>query len=305
MGPTVQSLVSKKLKQLSLAQTTAHAFQAPVPQQPSRTWRLSDNPNGNSLIMDGVCGRKSVSAGDMRPLRSFDRVGTPSAGSAYIASSPDASRIQRPADVVHKAVRGNVHFPTFNQNQLVLQQQQQHHHLPPSNAPVLNANTMRPGYQIPIVYEAQPTQSAYPSMTGRPSSLSALCHASGSGYGVWSGHQSTPLNEVQRQANPASFGQGFQQPLNNSQTQLQNQLELKAHQQRRMGFEQQPLPILSNMFDTGTSSSVRNHQTTSDAGRNAQQLPLAHCTHTNLELQLRTKPLSPDEASKILREKQI
>lgn len=230
MGPTAQSLASKKLKLLSLAQTTAHAFQAPVPHQSSNAWRLSEDPKGKSVIMDRGCGKKSVSAEDMRPMRPFDRgCGKKS------ASLPDASRIQRSADVVHKSVGENVHFPTHNHDQLVLQQ----HHLSPSNTAVLNANDVHPG------------------------------------------HQSTPLNELQS---------------HDSHMQLQNQLGLGAYQQK-MGIEKKSLPILSNMFDTETSSSVRNHQTTSNAGQSAQQLPLAHRSYTNLELQLRTKPLSPDEAN--------
>lgn len=274
LGPIAQSIASKKLKQLSLAQTTAHAFPAPVPHQPSSAGSHSEDPRGKSVIMDRGCERKSVSAEDMRPMRPFDRVGTFSAGSAY--ALPDASRIQRPTNLVHRSVGESVHFPTHNDNQLVLQQ----HHLPPRNAAVLNANAGRPGFQIPTLYEARQTQIA--STTFRPSRLSRMCNASGSGYGVWGGHQSTPVNELQH---------------HDSHMQLLNQHGLGAHQQQQMGLEQQPLPILSNMFNTGTSSSVRNHQTTSNAGRSAQQLPLAPRSYTNLELQLRTKPLSPDEAS--------
>ncbi|KAL8146787.1 uncharacterized protein LOC141705995 isoform X2 [Apium graveolens] len=276
LGPTAQSVASKKLQLLSLAQTTGHGFQAPVPQQPSSAWRLSEDPKGKSVIMERGCGRKSVSAEDMRPMRSFDSVGTLSAGSAYISSLPDTSRIQRSTDVFRRSVGENVHFPPHNHNQLVLQQ----HRLPPRNAAVLNANSVRPSYQIPTVYEPRRMQIA--STPVRPSRLSRMFPASGSGNGVWGGHQSTPLNELQR---------------HDSNSQLQNQHGLGAHQQQQMGFQQQPLPILSNLFDTGISSSVPNHQTTSNAGRSAQQLPLAQKSYTNLELQLRTKPLSPDEAS--------
>lgn len=93
---------------------------------------------------------------------------------------------------------------------------------------------------------------------------------------VRGGYQSTPLNEIQCHANSAALGQGFQLMLHNSHTQLQNQLRLEAHQQQQMGLEQKPLPLLSDIFDAGTSSAIQNHQTAYNAAPNGQQLPLAH-----------------------------
>lgn len=310
MGPTAQSVASKKLKLLSLAQTTAHSFQAPVP-HPSSACRLSNDPKGKSVIMDTGIGSNSVSAGDEKPMGPFNRVGTLSAGSAYNACLPDASRIQRSADVVPRALRENVHYPTLDYYRNQLAQQQ---HQSPSNAALTNAYSVQPGYPFPLAHEArpgtpgvvlkdqdlQPRQNAHPLTTVRPSRLSTMCSTYGSSSGVWGGHQSAPLNELQRHANPPALGLGLQQNLHNSHMQLQNQLGSEARQQQHMELEQ-PLPVLRNMFDagtshTGTSSSAQDHQTTSNAARNGQQQPSARRTYLNLELQLGTKPPSPNEA---------
>lgn len=63
-------------------------------------------------------------------------------------------------------------------------------HWPPSNVAMTNAYTVHPGYQVPIAFQARPTQIAYPSPTVTPSI------ASGWGYGLWGGHQSASLNEI-------------------------------------------------------------------------------------------------------------
>lgn len=129
--------------------------------------------------MDGRSGSNSVSATNMRQREHFDRVGALSASSAYIVSFPNGSRnIQRSHNDVHRAVREDVHRPTLNHNQLVLQQQ----HWPPSNVAVANAYTVHPNYQVPIAFEARPTQVAYPSPTVTPSRLRAVCHACGTGW---------------------------------------------------------------------------------------------------------------------------
>ncbi|KAK1396674.1 hypothetical protein POM88_006537 [Heracleum sosnowskyi] len=143
----------------------------------------------------------------------------------------------------------------------------------------------------PIAYEARPTQIAYPSITIRPSRLSAMCHASDLDYGVWGGHQSRrPLDELQCNCNLASVGQGFQQTLHNSHKPLQKQLGLEAGEEDKIGLEHQPLSLLNNMFIPGTSSIVPIGQTTSNASGNEQRA-LAHRSYINLEL--RIKPPSP------------
>lgn len=112
---------------------------------------------------------------------------------------------------------------------------------------------------VPIAFQARPTQIAYPSPAVTPSIASC------SGYGLWGGHQSPPLNEI------AAWRHRFQLTL-------QNQLGMEAHQQPQMGPELHLLP-LSDMSDAGTSSFE-------------QQLPLASRSDINLELQLGTKPPS-------------
>ncbi|KAK1396696.1 hypothetical protein POM88_006559 [Heracleum sosnowskyi] len=88
-------------------------------------------------------------------------------------------------------------------------------------------------------------------------------------------------------ANPASFGQGFQQTLPNSYTKLQNQLRLEAGEQDYIRLEHQPLSLINNMFNARTSSTIKNRQTTSNASQNG------HKAYINLELQLSIKPPSP------------
>ncbi|KAK1396687.1 hypothetical protein POM88_006550 [Heracleum sosnowskyi] len=270
LGPT------KKPKLLSLDQTTTHAFQALVPHPASSTWGFSDDLIGKSVIIDRRSGRNSVPAKDMRPMGHFDMVGTFSEGSANISSFQDPYRIQKSTDFIHGAVSGNVRCPTHNHNQFITRQ---------------HVYTVPPRSQAPIAYQARPTQIAYPSITIRPSRLSAMCHASDLDYGVWGGHQSRrPLDELQCNCNLASVGQGFQQTLHNSHKQLQKQLGLEAGEEDKIGLEHQPLSLLNNMFIPGTSSIVPMGQTTSNASGN-EQLALAHRSYINLEL--RIKPPSP------------
>ncbi|KAK1396676.1 hypothetical protein POM88_006539 [Heracleum sosnowskyi] len=270
LGPT------KKPKLLSLDQTTTHAFQALVPHPASSTWGFSDDLIGKSVIIDRRSGRNSVPAKDMRPMGHFDMVGTFSEGSANISSFQDAYRIQKSTDFIHRAVSGNVRCPTYNHNQFITRQ---------------HVYTVPPRSQAPIAYEARPTQIAYPSISIRPSRLSAMCHASDLDYGVWGKHQSRrPLDELQCNCNLASVGQGFQQTLHNSHKQLQKQLGLEAGEEDKIGLEHQPLSLLNNMFIPGTSSIVPIGQTTSNASGNEQRA-FAHRSYINLEL--RIKPPSP------------